>query len=80
MNNNPGLINKSVIPKKEEILPWGKYEVGDLVSEYQFIVKTPGSLPIVYDCEGSHFHFHAGTIFLDATTGIIWIENQFSLG
>ncbi len=28
----------------------------------------------------SHIQFHGGTSFHDATTGLIWAENQVSLG
>ena len=77
---NPGVKKQKAIPEKEGALSRDKYEAGDFVSADQFIVKTPGRLPSGYGREPSHQRFHGGTIFKDAATGIIWIENQVSLG
>lgn len=46
----------------------------------QFIVKTPGRLPTGFGREGIDNRFHGGTIFNDAATGTIFVENQVSLG
>jgi len=40
----------------------------------------PGHLPTGYGQEGINNRYHGGTIFNDAATGGIWVENQVSLG
>ncbi|KAL7465925.1 hypothetical protein ACHAXS_006230 [Conticribra weissflogii] len=46
----------------------------------QFVVKTPGRLPTGYGREAAHNKYTGGTIFHDAASGFIGIENQVSLG
>ena len=77
---NPNVIKQQIIKEKEGILAADKYEAGDFVSMDQFVVKTPGRLPTGYGREAPGNRFHGGTIFNDAATGIIWVENQISLG
>jgi hypothetical protein len=55
-------------------------EVGDFVSTDQIVCRTPGWLPSGYGCEGRNGRFHGGTIYNDGTSGLIWVENQVSLG
>ncbi len=55
-------------------------DVGDFVSTDQFVCRTPGRLPSGYGCEGRNGRFHGGTIYNDAASGLIWVENQVSLG
>jgi hypothetical protein len=55
-------------------------EVGDFVSTDQFVCRTPGRLPSSYGCEGCNGRFHSGTIYNNAASGLIWVENQVSLG
>jgi hypothetical protein len=57
-----------------------KYNVGDFVSTDQFICKTPGRLPTGYGRESQDRCYQGGTIFNDAASGLIWVENQVSLG
>ena len=45
-----------------------------------FVVNTPGRLLSGYGREARHNRYHGGTIFNDAATGLIWIENQVTLG
>lgn len=71
---------EEAVKEKEAILSWDKYEAGDFVSMDQFIVKTPGRLLEGFGREGANNRFHGGTIFNDAATGILWVENQVSLG
>jgi hypothetical protein len=54
--------------------------IGDFVSTDQFICKMPGRLPTGYGHESQDHHFQGGTIFNDAASGFIWVENQVSLG
>ena len=66
--------------EREGILSACVHEVGDMVSIDQFIVKTPGHLPTGFGREPSQNRYHGGTIFNDTYSGIIWVENQVSLG
>ena len=50
------------------------------MSTEKFVVKTSGRILSVFGREGTNSHFRGGTIFNDATTDIIWVENQISLG
>ena len=56
-----------------------KTEVGDFVSTDQFICNTPGRLPSGYVREAPDCRFQGGTIYNDAASGLIWVENQISL-
>ena len=77
---SPVVSKSKHVPDKEEIIARDKYEVGDFFSTYQFIVRTPGILPTGYGRERHHNRFHGITIYNDAASGLIWVENQFSLG
>jgi hypothetical protein len=57
-----------------------QYKIGDFVSTDQFICKTPGRLPTGYGQESQDCRFQGGTIYNDAASGLIWVENQVSLG
>ncbi len=57
-----------------------KLEVGDFVSTDQFVCRTPGRLPDGFGREGSSCRFNGGTIYNDAASGLVWVENQVSLG
>ncbi len=54
--------------------------MGDFVPTDQFVCKTPGRLPTGYGREGSNKCYQGGIIYNDATLGLIWVENQVSLG
>ncbi len=54
--------------------------LGDFVSTDQFICRTPGRLPEGYGRESKDRRFQGGTIYNDAASGLIWVENQVSLG
>ena len=57
-----------------------KYEVGYFVSTNKFICKNPGQLPTGYVKDSSDRHFKGGTIYNDAASGLICVENQVSIG
>jgi hypothetical protein len=76
----PGVKHAKADPKKEGALSRDQYEVGDFVSTDQFICRTPGRLPEGYGRESTNRRFHGGTIYNDAASGLIWVENQVSLG
>ena len=50
------------------------------MSTDQFVCKTPGRLPSGLIQEQHQNRFHGGTIYNDAASGLIWVENQVSLG
>ena len=77
---NPEVTKQTAIKEKEGILSAGAVEPGDFVSMDQFICKTPGRLPTGYGREHPSNRYHGGTIFNDAVSGTIWVENQVSLG
>ena len=64
----------------EGAISLNKLEVGDFVSTDQFVCRTPGHLPTSYGREGTNSGFNGGTIYNDAASGLIWVENQVSLG
>ena len=76
----PGVKYTKADPQKEGALSRDWYEVGDFVSTDQFICRTPGHLPEGYGRESTDRRFHGGTIYNDAASGLIWVENQVSLG
>ena len=46
----------------------------------QYVVRTPGRLPGGNGRERDCNKFHGGTIFRDAASKVIFVENQVSLG
>ncbi len=54
--------------------------MGDFVSTDQFSCRTPGWLPEGYGCESADRRFQGGTIYNNAASGLIWVENLVSLG
>ena len=46
----------------------------------QYVVRTPGRLIEGYGKEAEHNMYHGGTIFRDAASKYIHVENQVSLG
>jgi hypothetical protein len=66
-------------PASEGAISRNKLDVGDFVSSNQFVCRTPGRLPSRYGSEGVNSRFNGGTIYNDAASGLIWVENQVSL-
>ena len=56
-----------------------KIEVGYFSSCYCFC-KTPGRLPTGYGRESNDCYFRGGTIYNDAASSLVWVENHVSLG
>ena len=79
-NISTGVAKKKSVPDKKVILDCDKYEGGDFMLTNQFVVKTPGRLPSKFGRERHNNRFHCGTIYNDAASGLIWVENQVSLG
>ena len=44
------------------------------------MINTPGILSTGYERESSSSSFHRVTLYNDAATGIIWVENKVYLG
>ena len=77
---NPEVAKRYEIEEKQGILACEESKVGDFVSMDQYVVKTPGRLPTGYGRERPENKYSGGTIFNDASSGAIWVENQVSLG
>ena len=56
-----------------------KIEVG-FFSTGKFVCETPGSLTIGYGGGSCDHCYQVGTIYNDATSSLVWVENQLSLG
>ena len=76
----PKITKSKVIPEVEGAISKEQYEAGDFVSVDQYVIKTPGRLPTGYGRESETNMFHGGTIFRDAATKYIHVQNQVSLG
>ena len=55
------------------------YQVGYLVSAYQSVVGLPDQLLEVHGRISKNVEYHGVTVFNNAASGIIWVENQVSL-
>ena len=76
----PKTTKSKAIPEVSGAISRDKYNVGDFVSLDQYVVKTPGRLPTGYGRETITNMFHGGTIFRDAASKYIHVQNQVSLG
>ena len=74
------MVQHKVVKKKAGSLSADKYMPGDFVSLDQYVVKTPGRLPDGFGRERDCNKFHGGTIFCDAGSKIIHVQNQVTLG
>jgi hypothetical protein len=71
----PNVKRTRDLPESEGALSHDQYEVGDFVSTDQFICRTPGHLPEGYGHESADPRFQGGTIYNNAASGLIWVEN-----
>ena len=76
---SPSVAYKKAVPEKTGILAREKYEVGNFISTNQFVVKTPGRLPSGFGREQHNNRFHGGTIYNDAASELIRVDNQVSI-
>ena len=76
----PNVVKSKAIPSSAGALSREKYLPGDFVSLDQYVIKTPGRLPTGYGKESVTNMFHGGTIFRDAASKYIHVQNQVSLG
>jgi len=77
---SPNVSQTQPLEDHEGAITRDQYEVGDSVSTDQLICKTPKRLPTGYGRESQDRRFQGGTIYNDAASGLIWVENQVSLG
>ena len=77
---SPVVVKKKAVPEKMGILSQDKYEVGNFMPTDQFVCNTPVRIPSGFGQERHLNRFHGGTIYNDAASGLIWVENQVSLG
>jgi len=59
----PKIVKSKVIERNAGALSNDKYELGDMVSIDQYVIKTPGQLPTGCGREADHNKFCGGTIF-----------------
>jgi hypothetical protein len=76
----PNVVKSKAVPEEAGALSREQYEVGDFVSLDQYVVKNPGRLPTGFGKESITDMFHGGTIFRDAASKYIHVQNQVSLG
>jgi hypothetical protein len=76
----PNVKPSKAVHESEGALSRNRYKIGDFVSTDQFICRTPGQLPEGDGRESKDRCFQDGTIFNDDASGLIWVENQVSLG
>ena len=77
---SPGVAKQHAVDGKAGALSVNKYVSGDCVSTDQYVVRTPGRLEKGYGREAPHLSYHGGTIYTDAASGVIFVQNQISLG
>lgn len=76
----PEITKSKAIPEVQGAISSEQYEPGDFVSADQYVVRSPGRLLEGYGKEAEHNMYHGGTIFRDAASKYIHVENQVSLG
>jgi hypothetical protein len=76
----PNVSRMCLLDNCEGAITRDQYNVSHFVSTDQFICKMPGRLPTGFECESQDCRFQGNTIFNDAASGLIWVENQVSLG
>ena len=77
---SPAVSTVKPVPAKTGILSHDKYQPGNMISSDQYAVKTPGRLQKGYGQEALHNCYHGGTIFQDAASNLVRVQNQVSLG
>ncbi len=72
--------NNQDLTRLRESLSQDAYEAGEIVSIGQYVVNPPGNLLLGFVGETPHNQLNGGTLFHNASTGLIWAENHVSLG
>ncbi len=73
-------MQQHTVEEKADILVANKYWPGDFVSMDQYVCATPGHLMTGFGREADRNRYHGGTIFNNAASGGIRVEQQLSLG
>jgi hypothetical protein len=76
----PNVVKSKAIPEEVGALSKERFDVGDFVLLEQYLVKAPDCLPTGFRKEPHTNMFHGGTIFRDASSKYIHVQNQLSLG
>lgn len=76
----PKFIKSMSIKQAEVAITRDKYQTGDVVLIDQYVVKNEGRLPTGYGWGHESNEFHDGTLFCDAASKYIYVQNQVSLG
>jgi len=77
---SPKVSRTQPLEDREGAITRDQYKVDGFVSTDQLICKMPGRLLTRYGRESQDCRFLGGTIYNDAASGLIWVENQVSLG
>ena len=75
-----GTIKQSIRPEKDGNLKKNQLRAGGMVSSDQYVSAVPGRLPHTFGKERDHEKYVGGTIFVDESSGFMYVENQVSLG
>jgi transposase InsO family protein len=75
-----GTSTSKPVASKEGILSRDKYEPGDMISSDQYVVNTPGRLESGFGRDAHQNCYHGGTIYQDAASNLVRVQNQVSLG
>ena len=73
------MVKSKAVPDEVGALSREQYETCDFVSLDQYVVKAPGCLPTGFGKESLTNMFHGRTIFRDASSKYIHIQNQVLL-
>ena len=75
-----GTVKQTIRKDKDGNLKKNQLRVGGLVSTDQYVSSVPGRLPHTFGKEKSHEKYSGGTIFVDEASGLMYVQNQVSLG
>ena len=75
----PKVKVSKAIAEKEGVLSRDCYEPGDMVSSDQFNVHTAGRKLNGYGRESAENGYHGGTVYIDASSGLVRVEMQVSM-
>ena len=75
-----GTVKQTIRVEKDGNLKKNHLRPGGLVSTDQFVSSVPGRLPHTFGKEKSHEKYTGGTIFVDEASGLMYVQNQVSLG
>ena len=77
---SPGKIKTKAVKDKAGIFSRDSLSVGEFISTDQFRSKMPGRLETGFGREASYNKYQGGTSYNDGFSGLIYVNNQVSLG